>query len=134
MRISPRFALLAWIIVFAYSSLKPFTILRLELTVSNDAIDEIISNRREHCRNAPYPCATVGYTANSRNHGSRTVALTEPTPWGEYTFVKTYHSQTDEIVLKKTKFFPNWTKILISAGFFLSALILIIRSILRQRE
>jgi len=134
MRISPWIALLALILVLIYSSVKPATISRLERTESNSAVSEIIQKRSEHCRNAPYPCGMSSFSANLFNHGSHTAVLTEPTLWGEYTFVRTHQSQTDEIIRQTTRFYASRTKIAISAGFFICALIFIIRSILRQQE
>ena len=134
MRISPWVSLLAMSLILIYGSLKPATISRLERTESNEAVREIIQNRFNYCRNVPYPCGVISFSANLHSHGSRTAVLTEPTLWGKYTFVRTHQSQTGEIIRQTTRFSLIRTKIVISAGIFLCALLFIIRSIFRQQE
>jgi len=134
MRISPRVALLAMSLILIYGSLKPATISRLERTESDEAVREIIENRFNYCRHAPYPCGKFSFNANMYNHGSFTAALTESTLWGKYTFVRTHQSQTGQIIRQTTRFTPSRMKIAISLGVSLCALIFILRSIFRQQE
>jgi len=110
MRISPWFGSVALVSIVGVS--KPTILSRLEHTESNEAAIEIIQKKRTtDCRHAMYSCGMAAFGANGHNHGSHTSVLTEPTLWGDYTFVRVYQTQTGEGTRETTRFKASRTKL-----------------------